>query len=686
MTRLGENKRISAKGLAISAFFLLTSQGFALEAPGKPGLPHQWAPASKDAIGTSFEFSGSRSPVWFTLADGILSEVFFPTVDTPQIGDLQLLVTDGASVFAEQKRDVRSSVRYIGPTAGTVEVRGEERRGLFKLTQRIVTDPRGPVVRIQTVFTEAKKDLRVFVLFKPALHGGGSGDRAATTGDSLLAEDRGFAVSLRSSLPFLSASAGYVGVSDGWQDVSKNFRLTKLYDRAGPGNIALIAELGTVMRGSPGTFDLALGFGTSVKDADANSAGSLRSPFEEVRSSYDAGWNSYARSLKPAPRDLRTVRSAFLIKMHEDKRNRGAIVASLSTPGIPGGANAPEENKGGYHLVWPRDLYHAALGLLAAGDSKTPVDVLDYLMKRQLPDGSWAQNFWVDGSPYWGQKQLDETAFPIVLAGQLARMGVRKIGPRELAMIRKAASFLVKAGPLTPQDRWEENSGYSPNTLASVLLSLRIAGSALNEPAFTAKAAEWASNLERWTVVPKGPHGENYFLRISPSGNPSANERIELANGAGSAHAPEILDGGFLDLVRLGVRPANDPFILRTLSILDAPAHGMSELLGRAIGYRRYNRDRYGPAGRGGFWPLLAGERGHFAVAAGNLDQARAQLALLESSASEAGLIPEQVVRLPNGVGPGAPRPLAWAHAEQIRLRVSIERGRVFDGWMDRRR
>ena len=101
---------------------------------------------------------------------------------------------------------------------------------------------------------------------------------------------------------------------------------------------------------------------------------------------------------------------------HEDKIYSGAFVASAS---IPWGQTKGDDDLGGYHLVWTRDMVQTATALLACGRAETARRALVYLACTQQPDGGFAQNFWIDGTPYWSGKQLDEVAFPIILAWRL---------------------------------------------------------------------------------------------------------------------------------------------------------------------------------------------------------------------------------------------------------------------------
>ncbi len=676
----------------IAVFFLFSGVGlgWASEAPGKPGIPHRWGPALKEAIGTS---SSAHSPVWFTIAEGILTEVYYPTVDHPQVGDLQFIVTDGASFFSEQKRDTISQVSFHDEGMA-VEVQGTQKDKRYSFVQTYVTDPEAAVVRVHTHFVPHQSGLRLFVLFKPALDNAGAGDLGFANQQGLFASGKQAHTALVSSVPWRQNSVGYVGFSDGWQELARHFELAETYSQAGPGNIALAGEikLPSARAGVAVDFDLALGFGATPGEAQVSAQTSLATPFSQIQGAYESGWKKYAASLSAKSPVSR--QSAQLIKMHEDKQYPGAIVASLSKPSLPGPAGA-DDDSGGYHLVWPRDLYHAAMGLLAAGDAQTPQSVLRYYERTQKKDGSWNQNFWVTGEPYWTGLQMDEVAFPILLAAKLSDNKSLSLKKKDISMVCNAARFLVNHGPTTGQDRWEEIGGFVPSTIAAEIAALRAADRMVAQQCadvpMRATADLWASRLEEWMVVSNGPHGEGYYLRSSPGGHPNAREKVGLANGAGDAFADEILDGGFLDLVRLGVRGSTDSAITKTLEIYDRGAADISAPVKGVTGgriFRRYNRDAYGPKSVGGFWPLLAGERGHFSIATGDFKGAKTQLELLEASALSSGLIPEQVVsqsRTHVEVGGGVACPLVWAHAEQILLQRSIEEGVVFDSPRDAR-
>src|SRR5437764_8429086 len=250
--------------------------------------------------------------------------------------------------------------------------------------------------------------------------------------------------------------------------------------------------------------------------------------------------------------------AAMVLKAHEDKTYRGAMIASLSIP-WGGGSSANEPNVGGYHLVWPRDLYQVATAFLAAGDKASAERALDYLFRvQQKPDGSFPQNSWLDGRPFWSSLQMDEVSYPLVLAYQLGRTDSETY----VKHVRPAADFIVPRGPSTPQERWEEKSGYSPSTIAAEIAGLTCAAEIARRnddqtsaAIYLATADDFARNVERWTATTTGVYGDkNYYLRLSFNDDPDDGQPFDIGNGGGVYDEREIVDAGFLELVRLGVK------------------------------------------------------------------------------------------------------------------------------------
>ncbi len=518
---------------------------------------------------------------------------------------------------------------------------------------------------------------------------------------------------------FSRASCGFVGVSDGWQDLKHDYQMHWEYGSATDGNIAVMGEVDLARAAPPPensrAFTLALGFGASPQAALAAPQSSLATPFAEDLKRFIRQWQRVT-----VPEGLETVTgdggrllraSQRVLLMHEDKTYAGAFIASLS---IPWGYAKGDDDLGGYHLVWTRDMVHSASALLAMGRVETALRALVYLACSQKPDGGFAQNFWVDGTPYWTGIQLDEVAFPIILAWRLWKaegLGEFDVFP----FVARAAGFLVRYAPVTQQERWEENAGYSPSTLAAVIAGLccaaEIAG-AHDEPAlaqFLDEHADWIqSHLEDWTVTEEGtlhPEVGRHYIRVRPPakgepwyrpdvapGNVRLNNRAPWEESEFPASA--VVDGGFLELVRYGIRRADDPVILDTLRVYDRVLRVECP---QGPCWRRYNHDGYGEQngggpfltyGQGRAWPLLTGERAHYELAAGR--DVRSFLLTLEGFASRGGMLPEQVwderKSLSTTAGPvvlgdpaGSAMPLAWAHAEYLKLVRSIHDGRVFD-------
>ena len=526
----------------------------------------------------------------------------------------------------------------------------------------------------------------------------------------LTAEKNGIWLALAATVPFSRLSCGYVGQSDGWTDLASGYRMQWEFDMATDGNIALTGELDL---GDRREFTMGIAFGDGLHNAATTLLESLATPFAEHRERYADQWNRSCRRILPLEKSASDGGDLYhgsysLLLAHEDKSFPGAFIASLS---IPWGESKGDDDRGGYHLVWTRDMVNTATGLLAAGNTETPLRALIYLAVSQDEDGGFPQNFWIDGEPYWRGIQLDEVAFPILLAWRLLRKGdLGNFDP--YPMVMGAARYLILHGPATQQDRWEEAGGYSPSTIASNIAALVCAASFARERGDGATAAfleEYADflecHVEAWMVTTEGtlvPGIPRHYIRILPVdvNDPFPPEDpnlgfLTLANRPPGSHwrfpAKEIVDGGFLELVRYGIRKADDPLIVDSLRVLDAVLKVDTP---DGPCWRRYNHDGYGQRedggpfvafGKGRAWPLLTGERGQYELAAGR--PPGPYLRAMEGFASPTGLLPEQVWDEPDrpdlfmflGRPTGSARPLMWAHAEYIKLLRSAADGTVFD-------
>ena len=674
-------------------------------------MPPRWTRGAKEAVGTAYS---TASRVWYTVAAGILTEVFYPTIDTPQVRDLQFLVTDGKTFFHDERRNTRSSIDCIDDASLGFEITNVASAPSYTLRKTLIGHPHQDCVLMRTRL-EAEpsvlSELQLYVLCAPHLEIGGWGNSAEVfdtkAGRIIVAFKGSTWMALGTTAPFLRRSCGYVAVNDGWTDLHDNRRLDWQYRAAYDGNIAVTGQI-DLSRGSE--FTVGLGFGDTRHRAITTLFQSLVTPFDASLQRFREEWSRTSRrfALAVGAPDRRAAllyeRSVNLLLAHEDKSYPGAMIAALS---IPWGSSKGDEELGGYHLVWTRDLVQAATALLAAGDVATPLRVLIYLGVSQRADGGFFQNFWIDGRPYWSGVQLDEVSFPLVLAWRLSQ--ARALGAFDpCAMAAAACGFLMREGPVTPQDRWEEASGFSPSTLAINIAGLICAAELIEgdgDPETATFVREYAdfleAHVEAWTVTTQGtlhPEVPRHYIRINPNvggqEDPNAG-MLTLANqppeGPLVYPAKDIVDAGFLELVRYGVRDPDDPIVIDSLAVVDAV---LKVDLPQGPAWRRYNHDGYGQHvdgtsfggwGTGRPWPLLTGERGHYEVAAGR--DAQSYLHALQAFAVGIGLLPEQVwdgapnpdkLLIPGGPT-GAAIPLAWAHAEYIKLVRSIADGRVFD-------
>lgn len=675
----------------------------AATAPGAPGINPSWTSSDKDLVGCAL----GPPRLWFTIGHGIINEVYYPRIDIPQIRDLGFIVGDGQGFWVEVKRLDTRRVQLAAPGVPAIEITHSHPR--FQLQLRVCPDPLRDVLLVE-MRLEGEAGLRPYVLLAPHLGGTGRNNTAWADrhrGRSVLWAEQGpFGLALLAcdagqQDAFGRTSSGYVGCSDGWQDFLHNGAMAWHYGKAGPGNVALTGQLSCEAV-------LALGLASSKEAAATLARSALQQSFADAWQAHCRTWEAWWQECRshlhgggtlPGDLDAQFHTSAMVLRSHMDWTFSGAMVASLS---IPWGNQG--EERGGYHLVWPRDLVECAGALLALGALEDARNVLRYLIATQLEDGHWFQNQWLGGKPYWDGIQLDETAFPVLLAILLAEQdALDHIDVRD--MVCRALGYIARNGPASDQDRWEENAGINTFTLAACIAALVGGARFLDEPdrSLALRLADyWNANIEHWTVAINTRLAQEYevagyYVRVSPLQtlqDSSALARVlPIRNRASAAKLPAAEQVGvdFLQLVRFGLRHADDPLILATLKVADALLR-IETPSGPA--WHRYNGDGYGErddgsayngTGMGRAWPLLTGERGHFELAAGN-----DPLPLLRSMAAMAGglgMLPEQVWDAApissRGLYPGRPTgsamPLAWAHAEFIKLAVSRHSDRIFD-------
>jgi glucoamylase len=486
-------------------------------------------------------------------------------------------------------------------------------------------------------------------------------------------------------------------------------KMTWQFGQALDGNIAVMGEIDVAANRE---FTIAISFGDGNHAAIAQLMQTLATPYDEHQRRFLLQWG---RSISPPKMSSASKDGGKLMRIshnvlltHEDKTYSGAFIASAS---IPWGNSKGDTDLGGYHLVWTRDMVQTATALLASGRTDTAMRALVYLACTQRTDGSFAQNFWIDGTPYWTGIQLDEVAFPIMLAWRLWKMdglGEFDIFP----FVERAAAFLVRYAPVTQQERWEEAAGYSPSTLAAVISALVCAADiarsrqAAELGSYLESYADWIeAHLDEWTTTKDGvllPEVKYHYMRIRPpaEGEPFYNPDlppccIHINNREpgekSDFEAREVIDAGFLELVRYGIRRADDPLIVDSLKVVD---HSLKIETPFGDCWRRYNHDGYGEkkdgdayngSGQGRAWPILTGERGHYELAAGH--DTSPYIKAIEQFSSMGGMLPEQIwdyKDIPSkgmylGKPAGSAQPLVWAHAEYLKLLRSAADGRVFD-------
>lgn len=657
-----------------------------------------WAHAGKDMVGTSL----GSSRLWFTVAEGIITEIYYPRIDVPQIKDLGFIIADDQGFWVELRRLRDYRISQPKPYVPAVEIVHQHPRFIFIL--QICPSQRRDVLLLRYSL-EGDANLRPYAFLSARL-GGIAEDNLASVGEHngrrvLWAEQGPFGLALMAvrkdgADAWKRCSVGCIEESDGWQDFNRHGRMMWEYDCAGPGAVALMGEL-------PGQATLALGFGASMRSAATLTMSSL---FEDFSAIWDAQcriWEKWFEncSLPDLPPDLQRLlaRSGMVLKVHEDRTYCGAMVASLA---VPWGED--NQSRGGYHLVWCRDLVETAGALVAMGLLADARDVLRYLIATQQADGHWLQNQWLGGNAFWQGIQLDEAAFPVLLASALRERGALEGIPCK-DMVRRALRFIAREGPVTGQDRWEEDAGVNTFTLAVTIAALVEGSAFLDKEAreFSLLLADnWNARLEEWTfavdtILARKLGVAGYYIRIAPSDvlihEGAQAEHVMIKNRAQDPDLPadEQIATDFLQLVRYGLRQANAPCILDSLTAIDQLLK--TDTPSGPV-WHRYNGDGYGEhpdgsafngSGCGRGWPLLTGERGHYMLVAGA--DPLPYLEAMAAMAGSGGLLPEQVwdsepipaYHLYPGKPSGSAMPLVWAHSEFIKLCYSRALGYPVD-------
>jgi len=688
-------------GSAVAAGGPALAQG---SAPGAPGANATWNESNATGFADSL---GSSSKVWYTLGNGELENVFYPQTDTPDTFGLQYIVTDGSSFTATETANTSHAISLPDPTSLAWQQVNTATNGDFTITKTYIADPSRSVVLIQTTFdNRTSTPLQLYADYQPQLNNDGMGNTGGTDSASgdLVASNGSVSSALAASAGFTQTTSGYAGSSsDASTQLASSHGLTSTYSSAPTaGHLVQVAQIPVAATGST-TFTLALGFDSSPSAAVSDAAASLAAGFTSLESSFESGWHSWIGGLNAPPASVtgsaqlkeQYYVSLMEVKADEDKTYTGGFIAA---PTDPWGTSVSANNAGdhGYHVVWTRDEYEMASALLAAGDTTDANAALQYIFSyEEESSGAVKQNSFLNGTAVFGSLQMDEVADPIILAYQLGATNSADWGH-----IEALANYLVANGPTTPEERWEEIGGYSPATMAAEIAGLICAasiaetnGASSQAATYQSTALSWASEVDSLTYTTSGPYGNgDYFLRITPDGNPNSGASIGIANGGGSHDDRTVVDPSFLELVRLGIKAATATDITNTLSVVDSE---LKVTTPEGPIWHRYDFDGYGETSSGGDytgsgvgnpWPVLTGERGEYDVAAGNLSGAQSMLATMAGAANSGYQIPEQVWAGATGTGGftfGQPdnssTPLMWAMAQYVRLAIDISAGSDVD-------
>lgn len=758
-------------------------------APGAPGAESRWAYSGKTGIGTSYEqyqnghfadnaATGFVSKVWFSLAEGILTETMFGLIHEAQLREMQFFIV-GDDFVDEEKKDTVTHIEYLHtdeagrPLSLAYKVVNKDKEGKYEIEKHFFTDPDRNSLVMKVFFRALTQNLKPYLYLDPHIANTGSADRAWIENNTWYAQDGDTAMALKTDATITHSTVGFVGASDGINEI-KNHADFVAYSTTGKqtGNVAMLLQL-PELSNTNAEWQFVLGFGKTPAESHASAEQTLTAGYAAVLKNYNGegaviGWEDYIQSLPELTQLSSTTTddgkllyaSALVLKAQEDKTHAGALIASLSNPW--GDTKSAEESKTGYKAVWPRDFYQVAMAMLALGDKETPKVAFEYLRKVQVTQdtpgfsgtpGWFLQKTQVDGQLEWIAVQMDQTAMPVMLGWRLWQEGV--LSDDETVqwyhrMLKPAADFLADGGklkldwidielipPYTQQERWEEQSGYSPSTTAAIIAGLvsaadlaRLANDEESATRYLAAADKFSGMLESAMFTTNGslqnaPADGRYYLRITQNTDPNDRAPLNTANGQPMPDETEVIDGGFLELVRYGVRAADDPYVLETLPEIDDM--NLPDTLrlkyeftfpgvdGTFPGWRRYGIDGYGEDTntglgygaindemsdhqRGRVWPFFTGERGHYELARaqlngdlspGDIDALRnTYVKAMELFANQGLMLPEQVwdgvgnngvYQYGFGEGTNSATPLAWTHAEYIKLLRSFHDQKVWD-------
>ncbi len=715
-----------------------------------PGEQQTWTTGEKYGVGTVADHdSQDPSRVWFTLTDGALTEARYPRVDVMNLRTVDFLVrcVDDGDYAARTHEEARTNgdtiQRRVEPTDDEALLfrhvfreTGDGRGHRWTLTVDYASDPSHDAIVASAEFTaDDGRRYDVFAAADIALTSDSRQDRGLTYGDwgnyhllarspqgytgeadnTPLVDENGEAYSVAMALVaanrFDWATVG-VGGGDRLDSLYTGGELPDPVSSVDDENVVLVGRIGT---GTRVTEELALGFARRADTAAAvgEADGALERGYETVSEAYTDSWRAFLAD-KPLPESVaddedlaNQYRYALMtLRAVEDKTCTGASIAS---PSVPWGVavDVTGSNGYGYNFVWSRDLYQVFTVFDAVGDIDTAASQLEYIYEFQQDEtGFIPQNTYVNGTTRWGGEQMDNISFPQVMAYHLAEAGLEldDVG-YSYENIRRSADYVAYNGPETAQERWEEESGSSPSSMAAEIAGLACAGKLALDTGhrddalvWLALADHWVNNVETWTTTTTGTavHTNTpYYVRIARNGEPDAGHLRTLANNGPTLDEREIIDAGFLELVRLGIKPATDATVRNSVTEVDDTIRVDVD---PAAAFYRYNGDGYGERstgdpgapwsvenhGNGRLWPLLTGERGEYELRLDNPALPPEDcLRTLQAVANSGRMLPEQIWDRKHSTdynwefaaGTGSATPLAWSMAQYIRLAHSIDAG-----------
>jgi glucoamylase len=350
---------------AILALSAVSGTGIATDAPASPGSPSVWASATKDFLGTAIS---SSSRVYFSGAEGVLTEIFYPTLDRVQNVDLQFLITDTLKTWGdEERRQKQHQISLPNKRAMLWQAVTTADSGRWKLTKKFFADPNRDTVVERVTFQTLEpgktvSDYNVYLLNNPAINNTGAGDNSRTLVSGartmlVASEPNSTSSALAASLPWTVVggnqmiSNGFVGTNDGFTDLFRGMldrTMDWRFDGAFDGNVA---QTGWVdfggAAGNEISFDVAIAFGGNEAAAISAATATLRSDLNALEAAYVQQWVTYTNSLNTqnGRADDQYYLAVMSLKAIQDKSN-GAMIAGAGTPW---GEDNGDSNQGGYH-------------------------------------------------------------------------------------------------------------------------------------------------------------------------------------------------------------------------------------------------------------------------------------------------------------------------------------------------